>query len=139
MRSLFTMFAEDVELIPKGSFKDLLAGLLSEPENFQPAAEDLWRTMNQGGYSAGLRKRLLRFNGGLFADSRALPLTGPMLQLLHEAAGANWTDVEPAIFGTLLERALSPLERHKLGAHYTPRACSTLIANASRRSIPSSR
>jgi type II restriction/modification system DNA methylase subunit YeeA len=41
---------------------------------------------------------------------------------VHEAAGADWTDVEPAIFGTLLERALSAVERHKLGAHYTPRA-----------------
>ena len=30
--------------------------------------------------------------------------------------------MEPAIFGTLLERALDPVERHKLGAHYTPRA-----------------
>ncbi len=30
--------------------------------------------------------------------------------------------MEPAIFGTLLERALSPEERHKLGAHFTPRA-----------------
>ena len=35
---------------------------------------------------------------------------------------ADWKDVEPAIFGTLLERALDPVERHKLGAHYTPRA-----------------
>ena len=31
-------------------------------------------------------------------------------------------DVEPAIFGTLLERALNPRERSRLGAHYTPRA-----------------
>ncbi len=122
MRSLFTMFAEDVELIPRGSFKDLLAGLRDEPENFKPAAEDLWRTMNTGGFSPILRKQLLRFNGGLFAESEALPLTRPMLELLHEAAGADWTDVEPAIFGTLLERALDPVERHKLGAHYTPRA-----------------
>ncbi len=30
--------------------------------------------------------------------------------------------MEPAIFGTLLERALNPTERHALGAHYTPRA-----------------
>lgn len=30
--------------------------------------------------------------------------------------------MEPAIFGTLLERALDARERHKLGAHYTPRA-----------------
>ena len=34
----------------------------------------------------------------------------------------QWKDVEPAIFGTLLERALDPRERHQLGAHYTPRA-----------------
>ncbi|MCE9604424.1 MAG: class I SAM-dependent DNA methyltransferase [Planctomycetia bacterium] len=122
MRCLFTMFAEDVELIPRGSFKNLLADLRDEPENFKPAAEDLWRTMNTGGYSAGLRKSLLRFNGGLFAESEALPLTKPMLALLHEAAGSDWTDVEPAIFGTLLERALDPIDRHKLGAHYTPRA-----------------
>ncbi|MEI8372528.1 MAG: DNA methyltransferase [Planctomycetota bacterium] len=122
MRCLFTMFAEDVELIPRGSFEDLLGGLLDAPENFKPAAEDLWRTMNTGGFSPILRKRLLRFNGGLFAESDALPLTKPMLELLHEAAGADWTDVEPAIFGTLLERALSTTERHKLGAHYTPRA-----------------
>ena len=39
-----------------------------------------------------------------------------------KAAAADWTYVEPAIFGTLLERALDPRERHKLGAHYTPRA-----------------
>ena len=41
---------------------------------------------------------------------------------MSEAARADWRDVEPAIFGTLLERALDPVERHKLGAHYTPRA-----------------
>ncbi|MFY7941231.1 MAG: class I SAM-dependent DNA methyltransferase, partial [Burkholderiaceae bacterium] len=35
---------------------------------------------------------------------------------------ASWTEVEPAIFGTLLERALDPTERHALVAHYTPRA-----------------
>lgn len=38
------------------------------------------------------------------------------------AANSNWREVEPAIFGTLLERALDPAERHALGAHYTPRA-----------------
>ena len=39
-----------------------------------------------------------------------------------EAADSRWRDVEPAIFGTLLERALDADERHALGAHYTPRA-----------------
>ena len=49
-------------------------------------------------------------------------MTADQLQLLIEAAQADWRDVEPAIFGTLLVRALDPVERHKMGAHFTPRA-----------------
>jgi len=63
----------------------------------------------------------LRFNGGLFEDAEALPIGEEQLALLIEASKADWRDVEPAIFGTLLERALDPQERHHLGAHYTPR------------------
>ena len=122
MRCLFTMFAEDVDLIPKGSFSELLVSLQEVPENFQAVVEALWQTMNTGGVSPVLRKKVLKFNGGLFAESTALPLDKPMLTLLIEAAKADWADVEPAIFGTLLERALNERERHKLGAHYTPRA-----------------
>ncbi|WP_425617807.1 class I SAM-dependent DNA methyltransferase [Anatilimnocola sp. NA78] len=122
MRCLFTMFAEDVELIPKGSFSELLVSLQEVPENFQAVVEALWHTMNTGGVSPVLRKKILKFNGGLFAESTALPLDRPMLTLLIEAAKSDWADVEPAIFGTLLERALDQRERHKLGAHYTPRA-----------------
>jgi SAM-dependent methyltransferase len=78
--------------------------------------------MNTGGFSAHLKRKLLKFNGGLFYESSALAVTRDQLELLIEAAKADWRDVEPAIFGTLLERALSPEDRHKLGAHYTPRA-----------------
>ena len=42
--------------------------------------------------------------------------------MLHEAARCDGKNVEPSIFGTLLERALDPKERHALGAHFTPRA-----------------
>jgi hypothetical protein len=51
-----------------------------------------------------------------------LPLTTAQIDGLLRAGRANWREVEPAIFGTLLERALDPTERHALGAHYTPRA-----------------
>ncbi len=69
-----------------------------------------------------LRTDLLRFNGKLFREPHVLPLDRDQIGLLIEAARADWRDVEPAIFGTLLERALNPAERHALGAHYTPRA-----------------
>jgi hypothetical protein len=122
MRCLFTMFAEDVGLLPNRSFSDLLQKSLAEPEGFRPTAEELWKVMNIGGWSVALNRKLLRFNGGLFAEWNALPLDKTQIGVLLKAAEADWREVEPAIFGTLLERALDPRERHKLGAHFTPRA-----------------
>lgn len=122
-RCLFTMFAEDVELLPKGSFHDLLVDIKDRnPEAFPHAVKALWETMNTGGYSERPMQTIKRFNGGLFKGIDPIPLTVDQIQLLVDAAKADWRFVEPAIFGTLLERALDPRERHKLGAHYTPRA-----------------
>ncbi|MCU0291744.1 MAG: hypothetical protein MUF10_07080 [Thermoanaerobaculaceae bacterium] len=122
MRCLFTMFAEDVGLLPGRGFTELLRQAQDRPETFAPMVESLWATMRTGGFSPVLREFLPRFNGGLFEDARALPLGEAQIALLAQAAEADWKDVEPAIFGTLLERALDPAERHALGAHYTPRA-----------------
>ncbi len=122
MRAIFTMFAEDVGLIDDHAFTDLLESIRQTPEHFIPLVEELWDKMNTGGFSATLRKQILQFNGGLFSDARALDLDQKQIELLIDAARADWQQVEPAIFGTLLERALDPHERHKLGAHYTPRA-----------------
>ena len=129
MRCLFTMFAEDVELIPAKSFSELLHKLRGHPERAAPALKSLWETMNSGGFSAVLLTDLLRFNGGLFRQADALPLNEIQLSLLIEAASRDWREVEPAIFGTLLERALSTKDRHKLGAHYTPRAYVERLVN----------
>jgi hypothetical protein len=122
MRCLFTMFAEDVGLLMRGGFTNLLESLRDTPEHFCPMIEELWDRMNRGGFSTSLRTNILKFNGGLFQDASAVSLNQDQLLLLIEAAKSDWRDVEPAIFGTLLERALDPVERHKLGAHYTPRA-----------------
>lgn len=122
MRCLFTMFSEDVKLLPSQSFRNLLIRHHDEPEIAMRMLAQLWRDMDSGGFSAVLAGDVLRFNGKLFKHPDTLPLTSEQIALLNTAARADWTNVEPAIFGTLLERALSPSERHKLGAHYTPRA-----------------
>ncbi|MEO7797421.1 MAG: DNA methyltransferase [Opitutaceae bacterium] len=121
-RCLFCMFAEDVGLLPKDAFKQFLDSIKDDPGAFVPLVEQLFEDMNQGRVSGLLRRKLLYFNGGLFASAKALPVNATQLGLLRAAAALEWRHVEPAIFGTLLERALSPDERHKLGAHYTPRA-----------------
>ncbi len=121
MRCLFTMFAEDVGLLPDHLFTNAIEKYwLPSPKSFVGGVQSLWKAMNDGGdFLVG---KLLHFNGGLFREPVALPLGEEGLKRLLEAAKCNWADVEPAIFGTLIERALDPRERHALGAHYTPRA-----------------
>ncbi len=121
-RCLFCMFAEDIELLPRHSFSQLLESVKGDPGAAVPLLQQLFAEMNTGKFSVILRQKILHFNGGLFAEATALPLNSTQLKLLMEAAKLEWRHVEPAIFGTLLERALNPAERHKLGAHYTPRA-----------------
>jgi hypothetical protein len=122
MRCLFTMFAEDVRLLPADSFRNLLLTHAERPDTAMRMLGQLWRDMDTGGFSVVLANDVLRFNGKLFKAPDTLPLDRAQLDLLAEAARADWKHVEPAIFGTLLERALSTTDRHKLGAHYTPRA-----------------
>jgi hypothetical protein len=122
MRAIFTMFAEDVKLLPANKWTELLESLHGEVEKFPAMVSSLWETMNSGGFSPIMREHLLRFNGGLFESFEALPITERQLDLLIAASKSDWGDVEPAIFGTLLERALDPLERQRRGAHFTPRS-----------------
>lgn len=121
-RCLFTMFAEDVGLLPKRSFADLLERYVTKPDVLARQLGILWQNMDRGEFSPLLETTLLHFNGKLFKQPEALPLERAQVELLLQAARADWKQVEPAIFGTLLERALDPDERHALGAHYTPRA-----------------
>lgn len=121
MRCLFTMFAEDVKLIPEKGFHKLLGQMKDTPEHFVRALESLWAAMDVGEYAPSLNAVMRKFNGGLFRGRAALPLDRDDINELWIAAGKDWSNVEPAIFGTLLERALDVRERSKLGAHYTPR------------------
>jgi SAM-dependent methyltransferase len=122
MRVLFTMFAEDVDLLPKDSFKELLKRCVDKPDIFPGMMEDLWRAMDEGQFTAALETKVRRFNGEFFKKRRALKLAKEEIGELAAAAAYDWRDVEPAIFGTFLEQALDPDDRRKLGAHYTPRA-----------------
>ncbi|EIM75489.1 hypothetical protein A33O_08051 [Nitratireductor aquibiodomus RA22] len=125
MRCIFTMFAEDVALLPEASFTGLLEDCTKSPDAFVPLVEDLWKKMDapkrDDRFFSAFRTHLRHFNGNLFKNARAFPLGREEIGELWQAAKAKWTEVDPAIFGTLLEQALEPTERRKLGAHYTPR------------------
>ncbi|MBK8536958.1 MAG: class I SAM-dependent DNA methyltransferase [Candidatus Competibacteraceae bacterium] len=116
-RLLFCLFAEDIGLLPHRLFSGLLARARPSPAEFLSMAGDLFRAMHQGGHF-GLDK-IAWFDGGLFDDAACLPLQHTDLDTLHSAAALDWSEIEPAIFGTLFERGLDPDKRSQLGAHYT--------------------
>ena len=61
------------------------------------------------------------FDGGLFDDDSALPLTRAEIETVRNAGALDWSEVDPSILGTLFERGLDPGKRAQLGAHYTDR------------------
>lgn len=123
MRCLFTMFAEDTDLLPRGSFRQLLEKSVADPRHFPHRLKQLWRDMDTGAeFSAIIDARVRHFNGGLFSDTMVFELGQAEIGELLAAASADWTQVDPAIFGALLEQALDKEERKRLGAHYTPRS-----------------
>lgn len=122
MRCLFTMFAEDVDLIPRDAFKTVLRDGLGNPPYVLNALGDLWSKMNTGGYCVAIQAEVKRFNGSMFKEARAFDLDRDSIAEILAAAECDWRQIDTAIFGTLLEQALDPRERAKLGAHYTPRA-----------------
>lgn len=122
MRCLFTMFAENVGPLPENSFRDVLAQCEQSPEAFPHDVGQLWEAMDGGGWAHALHQKVRRFNGAFFRNRAALPLGREEIGELKRAAEYDWRNVDPSIFGTLLEQALDPGERRRLGAHYTPRA-----------------
>ena len=122
MRCLFTMFAEDVKLLPDGCFKKWLKFARDNTSKFKHELAQLWQAMDKGGYATIAETDVKRFNGRFFLSVSVLKLEREEIGELLAAAQCNWQEVDPAIFGALLEQALDERERARLGAHYTPRA-----------------
>ena len=57
MRCLFTMFAEDTDLLPKGSFCTLLEKSVDDPTHFPHRLKSLWQQMEKGRSSAMSSRR----------------------------------------------------------------------------------
>ena len=122
MQSILAMYADSVGLIRDKGFLTLLKSYRGHADRFHLSAATVFRSMARGGHCAALRQDVPAFGEGLFREEAALPLSEVDLEVLIRAAGCDWSCVEPAVFGTFLERALEPGDRAELGAHYTPRA-----------------
>ncbi len=121
-RVLFCLFAEDVGLLPKQLLTNMITSRADDPEAFTDGIRDVFRRMSDRDASRFFgNDRIEWFNGGLFDDDSALSFTREELRTVSEASTLDWSQVEPAILGTLFERGLDPDKRGQLGAHYTDR------------------
>ena len=122
---VFCFFANSVKLLPEGFLSRLLDRAAEKPERAQGLFNQLFAAMETGGEFD--LTAIKWFNGGLFDGRNALPLDAKGIELLQSAAGFDWSQIDPSIFGSLFERFLDPEKRaqvgtHNTGVHYTDAA-----------------
>lgn len=126
LQSVWAMFAEDLHMLPSHVFTRVAQELATDAS--RSSADDLGRLFeylatpgDRPGY--GLYEGTPYANGSLFVRPARVHLEPEELELLARAAGEfNWRQVEPAIFGGLLQGALGRERQWALGAHYTAEA-----------------
>ena len=113
MRLLFCLFADSIGLLPDHLFRQMIQLDRGKPANFARKLRQLFAAMSNPGSAFGVHD-IHYFNGGLFADDEVFDLTSADMAVLKAAAAFDWSQVEPAIFGTLFERGLDPGKRSQL-------------------------
>jgi len=126
---LFCLFAEDSDLLPRGLLSRLATATVKKPAVFVDGLSDLFGRMSDHGGLYGT-EWIDWFNGGLFDGADVLPMGTEEIAIVGIVAGLDWSQIEPAIFGTLFERGLDPNKRSQLGAHYTDRGSIEVLVNA---------
>ena len=123
-RLLFCYFAEDTDIFPQGLFTD------SVGSHTQVDGSDLSEYLAKVFEIMNLEKRpkntpdyLNNFpyvNGGLFAENHPIPkFSKKSRESLLDIGDLNWAEINPDIFGSMIQAVVHPDQRAGLGMHYT--------------------
>lgn len=131
-RLIFCFFADDTAIFGK---KHVLHNLLknhaaTDGSNLQQILTTLFDTLNTEHRSSRLPEHYAQFayiNGGLFEETINIPYFDEKLyNLVMECDALDWTEISPAIFGSMFQSVLDASEgdstedkRREFGAHYT--------------------
>ncbi|MQR98780.1 class I SAM-dependent DNA methyltransferase [Gluconobacter aidae] len=125
MRLIFCMFAEDVGIFPEHQFSRLIFTYADDKgEEAHKAIMAAFRAMNlpkneRTGLPAWTGE-LDYVNGGLFAGTIDAPkFDAAAFRYLREACGLDWREINPDIFGSMIQSVADPKQRSELGMHYT--------------------
>jgi hypothetical protein len=123
-RLLFCFFAEDTEIFEEESiFSKTLSQHTSEDgfdtHEFLDKLFERLNTKDSSSFPAYLQK-FPYVNGGLFRDPIDAPhFTFKARKTLLELGDLNWKDINPDIFGSMIQAVVLPEYRSDLGMHYT--------------------
>lgn len=125
-RLLFCFFAEDTEIFANNQFSNAIQGHTSEDgSDLADYLNRLFTVLNIPEKERGaLPDYLSSFpyvNGGLFADNIPSPgFSRKSRRMLIECGSEmNWSDINPDIFGSMIQTVVHPDQRGGMGMHYT--------------------
>jgi hypothetical protein len=123
-RLLFCFFAEDTGVFSKAAqFSNSIAShTQSDGSDLSQYIQDVFNALNIENKSqyANHISDFPYVNGGLFATKKKAPeFNRRSRQLILECGELNWSEINPDIFGSMIQAVVRPNERDALGMHYT--------------------
>ncbi len=126
-RLIFCFFAEDTGIFPDRMFTEPVERMSeAQSANTHQVIGELFRAMNtpqaERG-AAGLPRWATAFpyvNGGLYGGNTDCPrFSRAARAYLHKAGELDWKEINPDIFGSMIQAVADDDERGELGMHYT--------------------
>ena len=124
-RLIFCLFSEDVGVFAENQFSTAVFTYSgNHGEHASSVIRTLFEAMNlPRDERPGLPAWAADFpyvNGGLFAGEKDVPdFNGIAFNYLRETAGENWREINPDIFGSMIQSIADTKTRSELGMHYT--------------------
>ncbi len=125
-RLLFCFFAEDTGIFEENLFTNFIKQFTKEDgSDLSELIGDAFRVMNvyPKDRSEDITKEINQFpyvNGGLFATDIPIPKMGfKARKIIIECGDLDWKDINPDIFGSMIQAVVNPDVRAKEGMHYT--------------------
>ena len=126
VRALFCLFAEDTGIFERGLFESFIRERTAKDgSDLGSRLAHLFQVLNTPPKERARMtdEFLLKFpyiNGDLFGEKMDIPGTDSALRekILH-ACAFNWSEISPAVFGSLFQHVMNKDERRKMGRHYT--------------------
>lgn len=125
VRILFCLFAEDTSIFSPLVFQSYIETTKSDGSDLGVRLQKFFEVLNTPKEKRGTRLSeeladLPYVNGGIFSGAIAsADFNDSMRSALLKSCSFNWSNISPAIFGSLFQGIMEPKERRQLGAHYT--------------------